>query len=41
VKNGELQCDFGYVAGRPNERAFARELQAEVERVKAFLQFKH
>ncbi len=40
VKNGELQCDFGYVVGRPKERAFDRELEAEVERIKAFLQLK-
>jgi uncharacterized protein YcaQ len=38
VKDGELQCDFGYVAGRPpRDAAFRRELAAEVERMRAFL----
>jgi uncharacterized protein YcaQ len=40
VKNGELHCDFGYAASKPNERAFERELEAEVEGIKAFLQLK-
>ena len=38
VKNGELECDFGYVDSRPpHERAFQRELAAEVDRMRAFL----
>jgi hypothetical protein len=41
VKNGELHCDFGYVAARPKDRGFDRELEAEVERIRTFLQFKH
>lgn len=40
VKNGELQCDFGYVTVKPKERAFDRELEAEVERMKDFLRLK-
>jgi hypothetical protein len=40
VKSGELQCDFGYVTVKPKERAFDRELEAEVERMKAFLRLK-
>ena len=41
VKNGELHCDFGYVAARPTDRGFDRELEAELERIRIFLQFKH
>ena len=37
VKDGGLEADFGYIAGEPKERAFRRELQAEVERVRVFL----
>lgn len=37
VKNGELRCDFGYVGSPPTDRAFRRELQAEVERMRRFL----
>ena len=38
VKSGRLECDFGYLAGHPpRERAFTRELSAEVERIRAFL----
>ena len=37
VKNGELRCEFGYVGSPPPDRAFRRELQAEVERVQRFL----
>ena len=38
VKNGELQADFGYVASRPpRERAFTRELEAELDRMRTFL----
>jgi uncharacterized protein len=36
--NGALRAEIGYVAGRaPRERAFARELDAELERVRHFL----
>ena len=38
VKNGELKPDFGYVASHPpRDRAFKRELEAELDRVRAFL----
>ena len=35
---GRLHADFGYVGTRPRERAFARELEAEVERIRVFLE---
>ena len=38
VKNGALQAEFGYVGGQPPRgRAFARELDAEVDRLRTFL----
>ncbi len=38
VKNGELRSDFGYVASHPpRDRAFKRELEAELDRMRAFL----
>ena len=38
VKNGTLQSEIGYVDGRPpRERAFKRELEAELARMEAFL----
>jgi uncharacterized protein len=38
VKNGELQAGFGYVdAHPPRDRAFARELDAELDRMRTFL----
>jgi hypothetical protein len=38
VKDGALICDPGYIGGRhPNERAFARELEAELDRLRFFL----
>ena len=38
VKDGALISNLGYVAGRPpRDRAFTRELQAELERVRGFL----
>jgi uncharacterized protein YcaQ len=38
VKNGELKSDFGYVAsGPPRDRAFKRELEVELNRMRAFL----
>jgi uncharacterized protein YcaQ len=38
VKDGELDAQLGYVAGRaPRERAFRRELEGELERVRVFL----
>ena len=36
--NGQLKTEFGYVKGRtPSERVFARELEAEIERMQSFL----
>ena len=38
VRNGALQADFGYLASHPpRERAFKRELEAELNRMRAFL----
>lgn len=37
VREGKLQADFGYVEGRPKERAFHRELEAELDRMRVFL----
>lgn len=38
VKNGALLADFGYVQGRPpKDRAFQRELDAELDRMRLFL----
>jgi uncharacterized protein YcaQ len=38
VKNGQLISDIGYVAGQPpRDRAFKRELEAELERMRLFL----
>lgn len=40
VTNGELKSEFGYVESEPRERAFKRELDAELERVRGFLRLK-
>lgn len=38
VKDGELKSDFGYVASHPpRDRAFKRELEAELDRMRSFL----
>ena len=37
AKNGALQCDIGYVGSQPKERAFKRELDAELDRLRTFL----
>lgn len=37
VKNGELKADFGYVESQPRDRAFKRELEAELDRMRVFL----
>ncbi|MFN2513906.1 MAG: DNA glycosylase AlkZ-like family protein [Pyrinomonadaceae bacterium] len=38
VKNGQLKSEFGYVASlAPRDRAFKRELQAELDRMRVFL----
>jgi hypothetical protein len=40
VKDNELKADFGYVASPPRDRAFKRELDAELDRMRAFLRVK-
>jgi uncharacterized protein YcaQ len=37
VKEGQLKPEFGYVGSPPRDRAFKRELEAELDRVRAFL----
>ena len=38
VKNGKLESEFGYVASHPpRDRAFKRELEAELDRIRVFL----
>ena len=38
VKNGALQAELGYVDSRkPSDRLFERELEAELDRMRAFL----
>jgi uncharacterized protein YcaQ len=37
VTNGALECDIGYVGARPSERAFKRELEREIDRIRSFL----
>jgi uncharacterized protein YcaQ len=38
LKNGALTSQLGYVAGQPpRDRAFQRELEAELERIRTFL----
>jgi len=37
VKTGELSSEFGYVESQPRDRAFKRELEAELERMRIFL----
>jgi uncharacterized protein YcaQ len=37
VVNDELRSDIGYVASRPRERAFARALADELDRMREFL----
>jgi len=41
MQDGSLALDVGYVAGRaPKPRVFARELDAEVERLRQFLRIR-
>ena len=40
VKNGELKAELGYVESQPRDRAFKRELEAELERARVFLGLK-
>ena len=37
VTNGELKSEFGYVESPPRDRAFKRELEADLDRMRAFL----
>ena len=37
VKNDELKSEFGYVGSQPRDRAFKGELEAELNRMRAFL----
>ena len=37
VRNGQVEADFGYLAGPPGDRTFKRQLEAEVERMRVFL----
>jgi len=37
AENGQLKSVFGYVAHRPSDRFFKRQLDLELERIKAFL----
>jgi uncharacterized protein YcaQ len=38
LKNGELKSDFGYIKSHPpRDRVFKRELEAELDRMRAFL----
>jgi uncharacterized protein YcaQ len=37
VKNGELKSEFGYVKSQPHDRAFKRELEMELDRMRTFL----
>jgi hypothetical protein len=37
VKDGELKSEFGYVESALRERSFKRELEAELDRMRAFL----
>jgi uncharacterized protein YcaQ len=37
VKNGQLEAEFGYIEAEPREPTFQRELEAELERMRAFL----
>jgi len=37
IKNGALEHEFGYIDSPPRERAFKRELDAELDRIRTFL----
>jgi len=40
VKNDELKSEFGYAGSQPRDRGFKRELEAELDRMRAFLGLK-
>jgi hypothetical protein len=37
VEDGQLKSEFGYIAHQPRDRVFKRELDAELDRITAFL----
>jgi hypothetical protein len=37
VLKGKLKAEFGYIGRQPRARVFKRELEAELDRVRAFL----
>jgi uncharacterized protein YcaQ len=37
VKDGKLNSEFGYAGAQPRDRAFKRELEAELDRMRSFL----
>ena len=37
VEDGKLKSDFGFVDSRPKSAAFARELEAEIDHLRRFL----
>jgi hypothetical protein len=38
IRNGAVQCTIGYTASHPpRDRAFKRELEAEIDRMRVFL----
>jgi uncharacterized protein YcaQ len=37
VSHGDVHADFGYLESPPQERAFIRERDAEIERMRMFL----
>ena len=36
-QSGKLEVEFGYLKSQPRDRLFKRELEAELERLRAFL----
>jgi uncharacterized protein YcaQ len=38
IQNGDLKSDLGYIGSPPNDRAFQRELEAELDRIRTFVQ---
>ncbi|RYZ86481.1 MAG: winged helix-turn-helix domain-containing protein, partial [Proteobacteria bacterium] len=41
VEGGELKTEIGYVKGAPTSKSFSAQLEAELERYKAFLGIKY
>jgi uncharacterized protein YcaQ len=41
VENGDLEADCGFVGAPPRDRVFARELEAELQRLREFLGLGH